>query len=79
MAAPPPAATRLETVETGENPVARVSSAGRSARASSRRSRGKKPLADGRYPVLNEALSNAYWQEQGLRSIVGRYHELRGT
>jgi len=40
---------------------------------------GKSPWRMAATPVLNEALSNAYWQEQGLRSIVGRYHELRGT
>jgi RNA-directed DNA polymerase len=28
-------------------------------------------------PVVNEALSNAYWQKQGLRSITERYHQLR--
>jgi hypothetical protein len=28
-------------------------------------------------PVVNEALSNAYWQKQGLRSIAERYHQLR--
>ena len=28
-------------------------------------------------PVVSEGLSNAYWREQGLRSIVERYHQLR--
>jgi len=28
-------------------------------------------------PVVNMALSNAYWQRQGLRSITGRYHSVR--
>ncbi|HNS52849.1 MAG TPA: group II intron maturase-specific domain-containing protein, partial [Anaerolineae bacterium] len=30
-------------------------------------------------PVVNEGLSNAYWQQQGLRSIVERYRQLRNT
>jgi group II intron reverse transcriptase/maturase len=30
-------------------------------------------------PVVTMALSNAYWQKQGLRSITERYHQLRGT
>lgn len=28
-------------------------------------------------PVVNEGLSNAYWQQQGLRSLAERYHQLR--
>jgi len=28
-------------------------------------------------PVVNMALSNAYWQKQGLRSITESYHQLR--
>ena len=30
-------------------------------------------------PVVTMALSNAYWQKQGLRSITERYHQLRDT
>ena len=30
-------------------------------------------------PVVNMALSNAYWQKQGLYSIAERYHQLRQT
>jgi RNA-directed DNA polymerase len=30
-------------------------------------------------PVVTMALSNAYWQKQGLSSITERYHQLRGT
>lgn len=30
-------------------------------------------------PVVTMALSNAYWQKQGLRNITERYHQLRGT
>ena len=30
-------------------------------------------------PVVNMALSNAYWQSQGLWSITARYHQLRST
>ncbi len=30
-------------------------------------------------PVVTMALSNVYWQKQGLRSITERYHQLRGT
>ena len=29
--------------------------------------------------LCNKALSNAYWQRQGLRSITERYHQLRTT
>jgi hypothetical protein len=28
-------------------------------------------------PVINEALSNAYWQNRGLESIAKRYSKLR--
>ena len=28
-------------------------------------------------PVVHMALSNAYWQRQGLRSITERYHSVR--
>ena len=30
-------------------------------------------------PVVTMALSNAYWQKQGLRNITERYHQLRDT
>jgi group II intron reverse transcriptase/maturase len=30
-------------------------------------------------PPVQQALSNAYWRSQGLRSISERYHELRST
>jgi len=38
---------------------------------------GKSPWRMSRSPVVNEALSKAYWRKSGLRSIVERYHELR--
>jgi len=38
---------------------------------------GKSPWRMARSPVVNEALSNAYWQAAGLVSIEKRYHELR--
>ena len=37
---------------------------------------GKSPWHMSRTPVLNEALSNAYWRNSGLKSIKGRYQEL---
>lgn len=37
---------------------------------------GKSPWRMSKSPVVNEALSNAYWQTLGLRSIVERYHQL---
>ena len=40
---------------------------------------GKSPWRMARSPVVNEALSNAYWQVAGLVSIENRYHELRMT
>jgi group II intron reverse transcriptase/maturase len=40
---------------------------------------GTSPWRMAATPVVNEALSNAYWQKQGLRSIVERYHQLRGA
>ena len=38
---------------------------------------GTSPWRMAATPVVNEALSNAYWQKQGLRSITERYHQLR--
>ena len=35
------------------------------------------PWRAARFPVVNEALGNAYWRSQGLISIAGRYRELR--
>jgi RNA-directed DNA polymerase len=40
---------------------------------------GKSPWRMARSPVVNEALSNAYWQAAGLVSIGKRYRELRLT
>ena len=40
---------------------------------------GTSPWRMAATPVVNEALSNAYWQKQGLRSIMERYHQLRGA
>jgi RNA-directed DNA polymerase len=30
-------------------------------------------------PVVNMALSNAYWRQQGFRSLTERYHQLRAA
>jgi RNA-directed DNA polymerase len=38
---------------------------------------GKSPWHMSKSPVVNEALSNAYWRNAGLKSIKGRYLELR--
>ena len=38
---------------------------------------GKSPWRMAASPVVNEGLSNAYWRQQGLISIVERYHQLR--
>ena len=38
---------------------------------------GKSPWHMSRTPVINEALSNAYWRNSGLKSIKARYQELR--
>ncbi len=38
---------------------------------------GKSPWRMSRSPVVNEALSKAYWRKSGLTSIVERYHQLR--
>jgi RNA-directed DNA polymerase len=38
---------------------------------------GTSPWRMAATPVINEALNNAYWQKQGLRSIAERYHQLR--
>jgi len=40
---------------------------------------GRSPWRMSKSPVINEALSNAYWQTLGLRSIVERYHQLSLT
>jgi group II intron reverse transcriptase/maturase len=40
---------------------------------------GKSPWRMAVSPVVQEGLSNAYWQKQGLRSITERYHQLRCT
>jgi len=40
---------------------------------------GKSPWRMSRSPVMNEALSNAYWQKLGLRSIAERYRQLSGA
>jgi group II intron reverse transcriptase/maturase len=38
---------------------------------------GKSPWRMSRTPVINEALSNAFWQNTGLESIAKRYSKLR--
>jgi group II intron reverse transcriptase/maturase len=38
---------------------------------------GTSPWRRSRTPVINEALSNAYWQNTGLESITKRYFKLR--
>jgi RNA-directed DNA polymerase len=40
---------------------------------------GKSPWRMSRSPVVNEALSNAYWKELGLKSIAERYRQLSGA
>jgi RNA-directed DNA polymerase len=40
---------------------------------------GKSPWRMSKSPVINEALSNAYWRNSGLKSIKARYQELRYT
>jgi group II intron reverse transcriptase/maturase len=40
---------------------------------------GKSPWHMSKSPVINEALSNAYWRNSGLKSIKVRYQELRFT
>lgn len=38
---------------------------------------GKSPWHMSKTPVINEALSNAYWRRTGLESLIGRYRKLR--
>jgi RNA-directed DNA polymerase len=38
---------------------------------------GKSPWHMSKTPVVNEALSNAYWRSAGLESLMGRYRKLR--
>ena len=40
---------------------------------------GTSPWRMAASPVVNEGLSDAYWQQRGLRSIVARYRQLRAT
>jgi group II intron reverse transcriptase/maturase len=40
---------------------------------------GKSPWRMAATPVVQMALSNAYWQRQGLQSITAHYHRLRVT
>jgi RNA-directed DNA polymerase len=40
---------------------------------------GKSPWHMSKSPVVNEALSNAYWRNSGLKSLKARYQELRLT
>lgn len=40
---------------------------------------GKSPWHMSKTPVVNEALNNAYLSDKGLKSIAGRYRELRST
>jgi RNA-directed DNA polymerase len=40
---------------------------------------GRSPWHISASPVINQALSNAYWHTSGLKSINKRYHELRFT
>ena len=40
---------------------------------------GKSPWHMSKSPVINEALSNAYWRNSGLKSLKARYQELRFT
>jgi hypothetical protein len=38
---------------------------------------GKSQWQLARTPVINEALSNAFWRSTGLESLIGRYRKLR--
>jgi RNA-directed DNA polymerase len=38
---------------------------------------GKSPWRMSKTPVIHEALSNTYWRNLGLKTLVGRYRELR--
>ncbi len=38
---------------------------------------GRSPWHMSKSPVINEALSNAYWRTSGLKSLKARYQELR--
>jgi RNA-directed DNA polymerase len=40
---------------------------------------GKSPWHMAQSPVINEALSNAYWRKAGLQSLKARYYELRSA
>jgi group II intron reverse transcriptase/maturase len=40
---------------------------------------GKSPWHMSKARMVNEALSNAYWQNSGLKSLKARYQELRST
>ena len=40
---------------------------------------GTSPWRMAASPVVNEGLSNVFWQKQGLRSITERYHQLRSA
>ena len=40
---------------------------------------GTSPWRMAASPVVNMALSNAYWRKQGLQSLTERYHQLRAT
>ena len=40
---------------------------------------GTSPWRMSKMPVIHEALSNVYWHSSGLKSIAGRYSELRYT
>jgi RNA-directed DNA polymerase len=40
---------------------------------------GTSPWRMAATPVVHDALSNAYWRKQGLRSIAERYHQLRSA
>jgi group II intron reverse transcriptase/maturase len=40
---------------------------------------GKSPWHMSKSPVVNEALSNTFWRNSGLKSLIGRYRELRSA
>ena len=40
---------------------------------------GTSPWRMAKSPVVQQGLSNAYWTQQGLRSITERYHQLHVT
>ena len=79
MAEATAAATGLETLEARHNPLARTGQAGSPGKSGRAGSRARGPWRMAASPVVHGALSNAFWQQQGLQSITERYHQLRSA